>query len=85
MTEFYVPAGSISTTLNVTTTYPFYIGNADLVEEFPTLIPFGVNSGNIEFELSGKAIIKLPGVKTDFELKLEGVSGFMDINPEGWT
>lgn len=85
VTEFYVPAGSISTTLNVITTYPFYIGNADLVEEFPTLIPFGVNSGNIEFELSGKAIIKLPGVKTDFELKLEGVSGFMDVNPEGWT
>lgn len=85
VTEFYVPAGSISTTLNVITTYPFYIGNTDLVEEYPTLIPFGVNSGNIEFELSGKAIIKLPGARSEFTLKLEGVSGFMDINSEGWV
>ena len=84
VTEFYVPEGQVSTTLDVVTTYPFYIGNEDGVTEFPTLIPFGVNSGNIEFELSGKAVIKLPGTKTNFTLKLEGVSGFMDINPEGW-
>lgn len=81
VTDSYVPEGSVSTTLDVVTTYPFYIGNVDSVTEFPTLIPFNVNSGDLEFELSGKAVIKLPGANTTVsKFKLEGVSGFMDVN-----
>lgn len=86
VTDFYIPAGTLTVEKKVTTTYPWYFGNSDNLQKFSTLIPFNINSGNLEFYLSGKGVIKLPGSSsTIISFQLDGgLGGFMDVNMAGW-
>lgn len=84
VTDKRVEAGSISTTAQVTATYPWYSGNTDgLIKQ--SLIPFEQSSGIITFSLSGKAIIKLPGSNTQLNsFTVDGGLGYLNVDLSGW-
>lgn len=84
VTDKRVEAGSISTTAQVTATYPWYSGNTNsLIKQ--SLVPFGQSSGIITFSLSGKAIIKLPGSNTQLNsFTVDGGLGYLNVDLSGW-
>ena len=84
VTDKRVEAGSISTTAQVTATYPWYSGNTDgLIKQ--SLIPFEQSSGIITFSLNGKAIIKLPGSNTQLNsFTVDGGLGYLNVDLSGW-
>ena len=84
VTDKRVEAGSISTTAQVTATYPWYSGNTDgLIKQ--SLIPFEQSSGIITFSLSGKAIIKLPGSNTQLNsFIVDGGLGYLNVDLNNW-
>lgn len=74
-----VEAGSVNATLNITTTYPWYINSDE-----QALIPFNQSSGEISFNLGGTPVIKLPGAGSKIDSFLvDGGSGFLAVNLEG--
>lgn len=76
-----VEAGTKTTSITVTTTYPWYVGNSK-----QNLIKFDVQSGLQEFSVSGKAVIKLPGANTELtSFKVNGGLGYLDIDLNGWS
>ena len=84
VTDKRVEAGSISTTAQVTATYPWYSGNTDsLIKQ--SLVPFEQSSEIITFSLSGKAIIKLPGSNTQLNsFTVDGGLGYLNVDLSGW-
>ena len=84
VTDKRVEAGSISTTAQVTATYPWYSGNTDSLI-IQRLVTFGQSSGIITFSLSGKAIIKLPGSNTQLNsFTVDGGLGYLNVDLSGW-
>lgn len=80
-TGIKVPAGQLTATSEVVTTYPWYVDSNKQV-----LIPFGQNSGEIEVSLTGNASIKLPGTNSTLKsFQVNGGLGFMDVDLTGWT
>lgn len=76
-----VEAGTKTTSITVTTTYPWYVGNSK-----QNLIKFNIQSGLQEFSVSGKAVIKLPGANTELtSFKVNGGLGYLDIDLNGWS
>lgn len=84
ITNKRVEAGSIVATAQVVATYPWYTGNTvELVKQ--QLIPFGQNSGDIDFSLTGKAVIKLPGSNTQLNsFTVDGGLGYLNVDLSGW-
>ena len=79
--EYQIKAGSLEVTKVITTTYPWYIGS----NENSQLVKIGNSSGEIEITLSGKAVIKLPGVNSAItSFQLDSGIGFTDVNMDGW-
>lgn len=85
VTDKRVEAGQISTSVFVTATYPWYAGNtSDITKQ--QLVEFGQSSGIIDFSLSGKAIVKLPGQNTTLDSFLvDGGLGYLNVDLNGWT
>ena len=84
ITNKRVEAGTLNTTTSVTTTYPWYAGNTASVSE-QQLVQFGVNSGEIDFSMIDKAVIKLPGANTTIiSFKSDGGMGYLDVDLDGW-
>lgn len=84
-TDKRIEAGQISTIAYVTATYPWYTGNtSDIIKQ--QLVAFGSSSGAINFSLSGKAIVKLPGQNTTLDSFLvDGGLGYLNVDLNGWT
>lgn len=76
-----IESGTKTASTIVTTTYPWYVGDTK-----QNLIKFDVQSGLQQFSVSGKAVIKLPGVNTNLtSFKVNGGLGYLDIDMNGWT
>ena len=84
VTDKRVEADSISATVQVTATYPWYSGNTEgLIKQ--SLVPFGQPSEIINFSLSGKAIIKLPGSNTQLNsFIVDGGLGYLNVDLNNW-
>lgn len=79
-----IEAGSLTTELILTTTYPWYAGNTNGVEK-QVLVPFNQDSGQINLSLSGRAIIKLPGNNSSISsFQVDGGLGYIDVDLDGW-
>lgn len=75
-----IEAGSVSTTLIINTTYPWYI-NSDKQQ----LVPFNQATGEISFNVGGMPTIKLPGTNSKINsFTVDGGSGFLEVNLAGW-
>lgn len=85
ITNKRIESGQIEANTNVTATYPWYAGNSDYLSE-QILVKFNQDSGNIDFNLSGKnSCIKLPGDKTIINsFKSDGGMGYLDVDLNGW-
>ena len=85
VTDKRIEAGQISTSVLVTATYPWYAGNtSDITKQ--SLVAFGSSSGVIDFSLSGKAVIKLPGQNTTLDSFLvDGGLGYLNVDLNGWS
>lgn len=85
ITNKRIEAGFKEANINVTATYPWYIGNINSNSE-QILVPFGQSSGELEFTLSGQdAYVKLPGSNTIINsFKADGGMGYLDIDMNGW-
>ena len=84
-TETRVEAGSVNSQLTIYATYPWYAGNTSegLVKQ--QLVRINNYSGWIEFPLSGKAVIKLPGSNTTLSgFQVNSGLGFLDVDLDGW-
>lgn len=83
-----IPEGNISTTLSVTTTYPWYTAskNGDTPETKQPLVKFGT-SNEIEFSLQGQAQIWLPGDNStiqSFTVNI-GLGEYLNVDMNGWS
>lgn len=84
ITNSRIEAGSISTSVSTTATYPWYAGTNTQVYK-QKLIAFNTDSGTQEISLSGRAVIKLPGVNSTINsFKVDGGLGYLDVNLDGW-
>ena len=84
VTEIRIEAGSIEASTTVTATYPWYAGNVSQVQK-QTLVPFNQPTSTIEISLTGQAVIKLPGSKSELSMfKVDGGLGFLDVDLTGW-
>lgn len=84
VTEIRIEAGSIEASTKVTATYPWYAGNTSQVQK-QTLVPFNQPTSTIEISLTGQAVIKLPGSKTQLSMfKVDGGLGYLDVDLTGW-
>lgn len=77
-----VEAGTISESLaTIKATYPWYHNN-----EKGELVEYYTQSDVLEFNLSGKAVIKIPGTSSTLDLfKVNGGLGYLDVDLSGWT
>jgi hypothetical protein len=65
----------------VSATYPWYYNTHK-----GTLVKYGTQSDIMEINLSGKAVIKIPGTNSTLDsLKVNGGLGFLDVDMSGWT
>jgi hypothetical protein len=81
VTSMRIEGGTNFASTNVTTTYPWYVGNSK-----QNLVKFGQQSGTLNFYVSGKAIVKLPGNNSSLlSFKVDGGLGYLDIDLTGWT
>ena len=84
ITNSRIEAGSISTSVSTIATYPWYTGTNTQVYK-QKLIAFNTDSGTQEISLSGRAVIKLPGVNSTINsFKVDGGLGYLDVNLDGW-
>lgn len=84
VTEIRIEAGSIEASTKVQATYPWYAGNTSQVQK-QALVPFNQQTQVIEISLTGQAVIKLPGSKTQLSMfKVNGGLGFLDVDLTGW-
>ena len=81
-TDKRIEAGSINKTVaTISATYPWYYNTHK-----GTLVKYGTQSDIIEINLSGKAVIKIPGINSTLNsLKVNGGLGFLDVDMSGWT
>ena len=85
ITDSRIEAGSISTSVSTTATYPWYSGTITQTYK-QNLIAFNVDSGIQEISLSGRAVIKLPGANSQLlSFKVNGGLGFLNVDLNGWT
>lgn len=77
-----IEAGTISqTNATIKATYPWYYNN-----EKGELVEYYTQSDVLEFNVTGKAVIKIPGSKSTLDLfKVNGGLGFLDVDLSGWT
>jgi hypothetical protein len=69
------------TVATISATYPWYYNTHK-----GTLVKYGTQSDIIEINLSGKAVIKIPGINSTLNsLKVNGGLGFLDVDMSGWT
>ena len=81
VTSMRIEGGTNFASTNVTTTYPWYVGNSK-----QNLVKFGQQSGTLSFYVSGKATVKLPGNNSSLiSFKVDGGLGYLDIDLTGWT
>lgn len=79
-TSTRVEAGSVTATLTIITTYPWYINSNK-----QQLVPFNQASGEISFNIGGTPAIKLPGANSKINsFYVDGGSGFLEVNLAGW-
>jgi hypothetical protein len=65
----------------ISATYPWYYNTNK-----GTLVKYGTQSKVMEINLSGKAVIKIPGTNSTLNsLKVNGGLGFLDVDMSGWT
>lgn len=84
-TESRIEAGSLSTSVSTTATYPWYAGTSTQVYK-QKLVAFNTDSGTQEVSLSGRATIKLPGANSQLlSFKVNGGLGFLNVDLNGWT
>lgn len=84
-TEFRIEAGSLSTSVSTTATYPWYAGTSTQAYK-QKLVAFNTDSGTQEISLSGSAVIKLPGANSQLlSFKVNGGLGFLNVDLNGWT
>lgn len=81
-TDKRIEAGSINKTVaTISATYPWYYNTHK-----GTLVKYGTQSNIMEINLSGKAVIKIPGANSTLDsLKVNGGLGFLEIDMSGWT
>lgn len=81
-TDKRIEAGSINKTVaTISATYPWYYNTHK-----GTLVKYGTQSNIMEINLSGKAVIKIPGANSTLDsLKVSGGLGFLEIDMSGWT
>ena len=81
-TDKRVEAGTINKTLaTITATYPWYYNDIK-----GTLVKYNSQSELMEINLTGNAIIKIPGSNSTLDvLKVDGGLGFLDVDLSGWT
>ena len=81
-TDKRVEAGTINKTLaTITATYPWYYNDTK-----GTLVKYNSQSELMEINLTGNAIIKIPGSNSTLDvLKVDGGLGFLDVDLSGWT
>lgn len=81
-TDKRVEAGTISQTLAIIkATYPWYYNN-----QKGELVEYYTQSDLLEFNLSGKAVIKIPGSDSTLDsFKVNGGLGYLDVDLSGWT
>lgn len=85
ITDKRIEAGSLTTSFNITTTYPWYAGTVENVVE-QKLIGFNTSSGTISLSLGGQSVIKLPGSNTSLNsFKVDGGLGYLDVALDGWS
>lgn len=85
VTDKRIEAGSITAKATIISTYPWYAGNQTGVTK-QQLVPFNQDSGVIQFSLTGKAVIKLPGKNTQLNtFMVDGGLGFLNVDLTGWT
>lgn len=82
-TDLYIQSGTITAQAIVNVTYPWFAGNTEKVTE-QKLVQIGTNSGDIEVELSGRAVIKLPKVAKLQHITFDAGLGFLEIDKLGW-
>lgn len=83
VTDKRVEAGSISTSVTITATYPWFAGTQENLKK-QSLVPYNIST-EITIQLEGKAIIKLPGKNTKLNsFKVDGGLGFLDVNLDSW-
>ena len=77
-----IEAGSINRTVAIiSATYPWYYNTNK-----GALVKYGTKSDVLEINLSGKAVIKIPGSNSTLNsLKVNGGLGFLDVDMSGWT
>lgn len=84
-TESRIEAGSLSTSVSTTATYPWYAGTSTQTYK-QKLVAFNTDSGTQEISLSGSAVIKLPGANSQLlSFKVNGGLGFLNVDLNGWT
>ena len=81
-TDKRIEAGTINKTLaTITATYPWYYNDTK-----GTLVKYNSQSELMEINLTGNAIIKIPGANSTLDiLKVDGGLGFLDVDLSGWT
>lgn len=85
VTNQRIPAGSLTTSVTVVATYPWYKGSVGDIQEQP-LVAFGVSSGIKEIQLTGQSVIKLPGANSEIiTFEVNGGLGWTEVNLAGWV
>lgn len=85
VTDQRIPAGSLSTSVTVVATYPWYKGSVGDIQEQP-LVAFGISSGVKEIQLTGQSVIKLPGANSEIiTFEVNGGLGWTEVNLAGWV
>lgn len=81
-TDKRIEAGSINKTVaTISATYPWYYNTHK-----GTLVKYDTQSNIMEINLSGKAVIKIPGANSTLDsFKVNGGLGFLEIDMSGWT
>ena len=82
-TDLYIKGDTLTTNAIVNVTYPWYAGNTEKVEK-QKLVQIGKNSGDIEVELSGRAVIKIPKVAKLEHVTFDAGLGFLEVDWQGW-
>lgn len=79
----YIKGGTLTAKAVVNVTYPWFAGNTKtLVKQ--DLVEMGKASGDIELNLSGNSVIKIPGLKSKINsFQVNGGSGWLAVNIEG--
>ena len=84
LTNIRVEAGSVSDTITIIATYPWYTSEVGKPNTEQQLVAFG-QSTELEFSLVGNAIIKLPGLNSQIlEFMMDAGLGYLSVDIDGW-